>query len=301
MADIDNSLADISGCMYSQNDVWVKHKQFHFGLKATQRRLQLFYQAERLTYMLGYVSSVAGRQKDLFAVTPQTRVYVQFADGENSNVSLEAPNGEWLIIYGTQDIVQMWKDQIDEAIRNRAALSTLYANIWAPDDRGATTTFCSLCEVMVNKADDNPKILFTPYAWVPGCLPFYNASIPTHMVILAVPFQAKLNITGAGNPYGKFFAKYPNQPRLLVIYDAIDDVPANDTLSPAVRKALGDAQLEEIQKQYLAVVSWLVQPSAHQIKFLRGIFDNWHYNTKYEALPEPGKATQFENQVQILK
>lgn len=58
--------------MYSQNNVWIKSKQFHFGLKATQRRLQLFYQSERLTYMLGYVSSVAARQKDLFHITPRT-------------------------------------------------------------------------------------------------------------------------------------------------------------------------------------------------------------------------------------
>lgn len=59
--------------MYSQNNVWIKCKAFHFGLKATQRRLQLSYQAERLTYMLGYVSSVAARQKDLFMITPRTR------------------------------------------------------------------------------------------------------------------------------------------------------------------------------------------------------------------------------------
>lgn len=48
---------------------------------------------------------------------------LQFADGENSNVALENAGGEWLTIYGTQDIVQMWKDQIDDCIRNRAALN----------------------------------------------------------------------------------------------------------------------------------------------------------------------------------
>ena len=154
---------------------------------------------------------------------------------------------------------------------------------------------------MVNKADDNPKILFTPYAWVPGCLPYYNASLPTHFVILAVPFSAKINVVGQGNPYGKFFAQYAKQPRLLVIYDSIDDLQPNETLTPATKKALGDAQLEEISKQFLGVVSWLVQPNPFQIKYLRGLFDTWHYSTTYEALPDPGKATQFENQVQILK
>jgi hypothetical protein len=300
MAEIDDSMADISGCMYSQNNVWIKSKQFHFGLKATQRRLQLFYQSERLSYILGYVSSVAARQKDLFHVTPQTRVLIQFASGEDSNITLDNPTGEWLIIYGTQDVVQMWKDQIDEAIRVRASLGTLFANIWAPDDRGATTTFCSLCEVMVNKADDNPKILFTPYAWVPGCLPYYNASLPTHFVVLALPYATSLNVVGKNNAYTKFFAQYPKQPRLLVIYDAIDDIPADDVMTAATRKAL-EPQLEEIQKQFLGVFSWLVQPNASQIKKLRAIFDEWHYSTKYEALPDPGKETQFEKQVQVLK
>lgn len=178
---------------------------------------------------------------------------------------------------------------------------TLYANIWAPDDRGATTTFCSLCEVMVNKAADNPKVLFTPYAWVPGCLPYYNASLPTHFVVLALPFSAKINVVGAGNPYAKFFAQYPKQPRLLIIYDAIDDLPADANLTPNARKALGDEQLAEIEKQFVGVFSWLVQPNPFQIQNLRSVIDAWHYSTKAEALPEPGKATQFENQVQILK
>lgn len=176
----------------------------------------------------------------------------------------------------------------------------LFANIWAPDERGATTTFCSLCEVMVNKADDNPKILFTPYAWMSGCLPYYNASIPTHFVVLALPYANKINVVGENNPYTKFFAQYPKQPRLLIIYDAIDDVPANELLSPAAKAALGN-QLENIEKEYLGAFSWLVQPNAFQIKHLRALFDKWHYSTKYEALPEPGKATQLEYQVQILK
>ena len=41
-------------------------------------------------------------------------------------MSLEAPTGEWLVIYGTQDVVQMWKDQIDDAIKNRANLGVCY-------------------------------------------------------------------------------------------------------------------------------------------------------------------------------
>ena len=153
---------------------------------------------------------------------------------------------------------------------------------------------------MVNKADDNPKILFTPYAWVPGCLPYYNASLPTHFVVLALPYATSLNVVGKNNAYTKFFAQYPKQPRLLVIYDAIDDIPADDVMTAATRKAL-EPQLEEIQKQFLGVFSWLVQPNASQIKKLRAIFDEWHYSTKYEALPDPGKETQFEKQVQVLK
>lgn len=57
-------------------------------------------------------------------IDSETRVVVQFADAENSNVALEnVGTGEWLTIYGTQDVVQMWKDQIDECIKNRAALN----------------------------------------------------------------------------------------------------------------------------------------------------------------------------------
>lgn len=152
---------------------------------------------------------------------------------------------------------------------------------------------------MVNKADDNPKILFTPYAWVPGALPYYAAPMPTHFVVLAVPFTAKLAITVGGNPYNKFFAQYPKQPRLLVIYDAIDDVQPNELVSPAVKTSLGD-QMTELQAQFVGVVSWLVQPNAFQIKYLRSVFDKWHYSDqKFESLPEPPKATQFENQTVI--
>lgn len=153
----------------------------------------------------------------------------------------------------------------------------------------------------MNKAADNPKVLFTPYAWVPGCLPYYNASLPTHFMVLALPFSAKINVVGAGNPYAKFFAQYPKQPRLLIIYDAIDDLAPDSNLTPNARKALGDEQLAEIEKQFVGVFSWLVQPNSYQIQNLRTVIDTWHYSTKFEALPEPGRATQFENQVQILK
>lgn len=62
----------------------------------------------------------------------ETRVHVQYLDGENSNVALEAPaTGDWLIIYGTQDVVQMWKDQIDNAIKARASTAVrLVKNIF---------------------------------------------------------------------------------------------------------------------------------------------------------------------------
>lgn len=157
-----------------------------------------------------------------------------------------------------------------------------------------------MCEVMVNKADDNPKVLFTPYSWVPGCLPYYNAALPTHFVVLALPFSAKMNVVGAGNPYAKFYEQYPHQAKILIIYDAIDDVPANEIMTPASSAAIAP-QMEQINKTFLGVFSWLVQPSAHQIKKIRETIDKWHYSVKYEALPEPGKATQFENQVTVLK
>lgn len=153
---------------------------------------------------------------------------------------------------------------------------------------------------MVNKADDNPKILFTPYSLVPGCLPYYTAALPTHFVVLAVPYSTTMNIVGSGNPYTKFFTQYAKQPRLLVIYDAIDDIPAEDTMTIATRKAIS-AQLPEIEKQFLGVFSWLVQPNQYQIKKLRAIFDQFHYSSKHEPLPEPGKETQFEKQVVVLK
>lgn len=154
---------------------------------------------------------------------------------------------------------------------------------------------------MVNKALDNPKILFTPYSWVPGCLPYYNASLPTHFVVLALPFAAKINVIGTSNAYTKFFAQYPRQPKLLVIYDAIDDLAAGDLMTANTRKALGEEQISHLEKEFIGIYSWLVQPNQHQIKSLRTAFDSWHYSVKYEPLPEPGKNTQFENQVQILK
>jgi len=107
-------------------------------------------------------------------------------------------------------------------------------------------------------------------------------------------------VVGAGNPYVKFFEQYAKQPKILIIYDAIDDVPANELMSPASMAAIAH-QMAEINKAFVAVFSWLVQPSPHQIKLLRNEFDKWHYSVKYEALPDPGKATQFENQVTVLK
>lgn len=72
--------------------------------------------------------TVTSNRSDSFSIysnlhITETRVLVQFADGENSNITLDAPSGEWLIIYGTQDVIEMWKDQIDSSIKAIANLN----------------------------------------------------------------------------------------------------------------------------------------------------------------------------------
>lgn len=52
----------------------------------------------------------------------ETLVKTQYLDGENSNIILESQNGEWLMIYGTQQSINLWSQQISTAMKLIASL-----------------------------------------------------------------------------------------------------------------------------------------------------------------------------------